>query len=63
MTFNFETFVQGQLDISSTLAREAGVDAPIEQRQPFLEVTFLKVLSCFDSFSLSGEQNLRRNKR
>jgi len=29
---------QGQLDISSTLAREAGVDAPIEQRQPFLEV-------------------------
>ena len=42
MTFNFETFVQGQLDISSTLAREAGVDAPIEQRQPFLEVTFFK---------------------
>ena len=47
MTFNFETFVQGQLDISSTLAREAGVDAPIEQRQPFLEVTFFKGFKLF----------------
>ena len=30
--------MQGQLEISSTLAREAGVDELAEQREPFLEV-------------------------
>ena len=53
---NFKTFVQGQLDISSTLAREAGVDAPIEQRQPFLEVTFIRFLRYLDSFSFRSTE-------
>ena len=35
--------MQGQLEISSTLAREAGVDELAEQRQPFLEVKVLLV--------------------
>ena len=33
--------MQGQLEISSTLAREAGVDELAEQREPFLEVLML----------------------
>ena len=35
---------QGQLEISSTLAREAGVDELSEQREPFLEVMVMVVI-------------------
>ena len=39
--------MQGQLEISSTLAREAGVDELAEQREPFLEViVMVKLVDC-----------------
>ena len=48
---------QGQLEISSTLAREAGVDELSEQREPFLEVMVMMVKSwCNDAlFDLCGK--------
>ena len=49
--------MQGQLEISSTLAREAGVDELAEQRQPFLEVALIKTIIVVVSEPCLGAQN------
>ena len=46
--------MQGQLEISSTLAREAGVDELAEQREPFLEVMVVEAIMVEDNGDIGG---------
>ena len=46
--------MQGQLEISSTLAREAGVDELAEQREPFLEVMVVEAIMVKDNGDIGG---------
>ena len=42
------------MEISSTLAREAGVDELAEQREPFLEVMVVEAIMVEDNGDIGG---------